>query len=132
MKLTPSRRRRLEDEEMVAAVLHDPNRIPLSLDWREKGFITQTENHRSCGSCYAYSIAGSISGQIFKQTGLVVPMSEQQLVDCSTQTGNLGCSGGSLRNTLRYLERARGLMADVSYPYTAHVRIRWKITNLPL
>ncbi|XP_031777893.1 cathepsin L1-like isoform X1 [Nasonia vitripennis] len=120
VKLVPSRRRRLDDDEMVAAVLHDPRRIPKSLDWREKGFVTKPENQRDCGSCYAYSIAGSIAGQIFRQTGIVVPLSEQQLVDCSTQTGNLGCSGGSLRNTLRYLERSKGLMTDATYPYTAH------------
>ncbi|KAJ8664938.1 hypothetical protein QAD02_006600 [Eretmocerus hayati] len=119
VRLTPSRQRRLDNDEMVAAVLHNPKDIPSSLDWRERGFVTKPENQRDCGSCYAYSIAGSISGQIFKQTGVVVPLSEQQLVDCSTQTGNLGCQGGSLRNTLRYLERARGLMTDATYPYTA-------------
>lgn len=106
---------------MVAAVLTNPESIPESIDWREKGFITKPENQRDCGSCYAYSIAGSIAGQIFKKTHKVVPLSEQQLVDCSTQTGNMGCSGGSLRNTLRYLERSKGIMADANYPYTAHV-----------
>ncbi|KAL7290085.1 hypothetical protein TKK_0015812 [Trichogramma kaykai] len=118
VKLVPSRRRRVSDEEMVASVLQDPRRIPRSLDWREKGFVTEPENQEDCGSCYAYSIAGSLAGQIFRQTGLVVQLSEQQLVDCSTQTGNMGCTGGSLRNTLRYLEKCRGIMADASYPYT--------------
>lgn len=53
---------------------------------------------------------------------MLLPLSEQQLVDCSTTTGNLGCSGGSLRNTLRYLEKAKGLMAKTYYPYKAKVR----------
>ncbi|KAG7198301.1 hypothetical protein KM043_005704 [Ampulex compressa] len=117
VKLIPSRMRRVSREPMVSAVLHDPRSIPSHLDWRERGFITPPENQRDCGSCYAYSIAGSIQGQIFKKTGMLLPLSEQQLVDCSTTTGNLGCSGGSLRNTLRYLERAKGLMAQHLYPY---------------
>lgn len=101
--------------------MHDPRKIPQRLDWREVGFKTEPENQRDCGSCYAYSIATSIQGQIFKQTGMLIPLSEQQLVDCSTSTGNLGCSGGSLRNTLRYLEKAKGLMASSHYPYRAEV-----------
>ncbi|XP_017758137.1 PREDICTED: cathepsin L1-like [Eufriesea mexicana] len=117
VKLIPSRKRRVSKETMVGASLHDPRRIAPRLDWREAGFQTNPENQKDCGSCYAYSIAGSIQGQIFKQTGMLIPLSEQQLIDCSTSTGNLGCSGGSLRNTLRYLEKAKGLMAEIHYPY---------------
>lgn len=123
VKLIPSRKRRISKDTLVGASLSDNQRIPRELDWREIGFKTQPENQRDCGSCYAYSIAGSIEGQIFKKTGMLLPLSEQQLVDCSTSTGNLGCSGGSLRNTLRYLEKAKGLMAKTYYPYKAKVRI---------
>lgn len=48
--------------------------------------------------------------------------SEQQIVDCSISNGNYGCSGGSLRNTLRYLDKVGGLMAYSDYPYIAKVR----------
>ncbi|XP_012346399.1 cathepsin L1 isoform X1 [Apis florea] len=120
VKLIPSRKRRISKETLVGVSLSDHQRdIPRELDWRESGFKTRAENQRDCGSCYAYSIAGSIEGQIFKKTGMLLPLSEQQLVDCSTSTGNLGCSGGSLRNTLRYLEKAKGLMAKKYYPYKA-------------
>ncbi|XP_043253123.1 procathepsin L [Colletes gigas] len=119
IKLIPSRKRRVSQEPMVGAMLHDPRRVPRRFDWREAGFRTDPQNQKNCGSCYAYSIAGSIQGQIFKETGMLVPLSEQQLVDCSASAGNLGCSGGSLRNTLRYLEKAKGLMAQAHYPYKA-------------
>ncbi|XP_033342085.2 cathepsin L4 isoform X1 [Megalopta genalis] len=117
VKLIPSRKRRVSNALMVGAVLHDPQLVPPRLDWREAGFQTPPENQQSCGSCYAYSVAGSIEGQIFKRTGMLIPLSVQQLVDCSIITGNLGCAGGSLRNTLRYLEKARGLMDRAEYPY---------------
>ena len=106
---------------MVAAVFHDPKTLPKCIDWREKGFVTKPENQKNCGSCYAYSIAGSISGQIFKETGKLVSLSGQQIVDCSTVAGNLGCSGGSLRNTLKYLEQCKGLMTEANYPYVTEV-----------
>ncbi|XP_012533189.1 cathepsin L1 isoform X1 [Monomorium pharaonis] len=117
VKLMPSQRRRLPIEPIVSAALKDSRNIPVSLDWRECGFVTSPVNQRSCGSCYAYSIAESIEGQIFKQTGMLLPVSAQQLVDCSTTTGNLGCIGGSLRNTLKYLEKSKGLMSGSTYPY---------------
>ncbi|KYN10542.1 PREDICTED: cathepsin L1-like [Trachymyrmex cornetzi] len=119
VKLIPSRRRRLPTEPIVSGAQRDSRNIPTSLDWRKYGFVTSPVNQQNCGSCYAYSIAESIEGQIFKQTGMLLPVSAQQLVDCSTITGNLGCTGGSLRNTLKYLEKSKGLMAGSAYPYDA-------------
>lgn len=85
------------------------------------GFVLPPNNQKSCGSCYAFSIAHSISGQVYKRTGMLIPLSEQQLVDCTALIGNHGCAGGSLRNTLRYLEQSGGLMREKDYPYTASV-----------
>lgn len=117
-----SARRRLSPDDELVGSLHDiGNDIPPSLDWREKGFVTPPENQESCGSCYAYSVANSISGQIFKQTGMLIPLSVQQIVDCSSVVGNLGCSGGSLRNTMKYLEKSGGLMKGEQYPYISEV-----------
>ncbi|XP_043488990.1 procathepsin L-like isoform X1 [Polistes fuscatus] len=117
VRLRPSRRRRVSDDELVSSAFNDPKLVPSHLDWRERGFVTKPVNQMKCGSCYAYSIAGTIEGQLFKQTGMLIPLSEQQLVDCSTITGNIGCNGGSLRNTLRYLEKSKGIMRQDMYPY---------------
>ncbi|XP_012228021.1 cathepsin K isoform X2 [Linepithema humile] len=119
VRLIPSRRYRLSNEPILSAALQNRHNIPERLDWREYGFITPPVNQRSCGSCYAYSITESIQGQIFMQTGMLLPLSAQQLIDCSTATGNRGCTGGSLRNTLRYLEKCKGLMSSSRYPYKA-------------
>lgn len=96
--------------------------IPRSLDWRRLGFKTPAFNQATCGSCYGFSIATSIAGQVFKRTGRVVPLSVQQLVDCSASFGNAGCQGGSLRATFRYLASTKGLMRMVDYPYASEVR----------
>lgn len=111
-----------EEEIIVGSVIGNrKNDIPDSWDWREKGFQTSAKNQKSCGSCYAFSIALSIEGQIFKRTGKIVELSPQQIVDCSVSLGNHGCAGGSLRSTLRYLETTQGMMREVDYPYTASV-----------
>ncbi|XP_017155366.1 cathepsin L1 [Drosophila miranda] len=93
--------------------------IPESLDWRRKGFTTPSQNQQSCGSCYAFSIAESIEGQIFKRTGKILSLSEQQIVDCSVSHGNQGCTGGSLRNTLKYLQSTGGIMRSDDYKYVS-------------
>ena len=35
--------------------------------------------------------------------------------------GNYGCAGGSLRNTLKYLDQNGGLMISADYPYSGKV-----------
>ncbi|CAD7094065.1 unnamed protein product [Hermetia illucens] len=124
VRLVPSPRIPLIDApaQIVGASIHrsrDKNQIPDSFDWRDQGFKTPPRNQLSCGSCYAFSIAESIEAQVYKRTGKILDLSEQQIVDCSTRTGNKGCAGGSLRNTLKYLEQYGGLMRDRDYPYRA-------------
>ena len=67
VRLKKSHRRKVHDKkyednhnDMLGSVLEKD--IPESLDWREKGFITPENNQRSCGACYAFSIAHSVSG----------------------------------------------------------------------
>nr|CAD7578702.1 unnamed protein product [Timema californicum] len=136
VKLTKSRRRRIGDN-LVGGVNYQQLDIPEELDWRKKGFVTRSLNQLDCGSCYAFSIVTAIEGQLFKQTGQYTELrvclfaySPQQIVDCSTTMGNYGCSGGSLRNTLRYLERSGGLMTASEYPYTAkQSRCRFRVNE---
>lgn len=109
------------DQDYILGNQFENKDYPASLDWRLKGFITQPSNQRSCGSCYAFSITHSIEGQLYKKLNKIISLSTQQIVDCSVETGNHGCAGGSLRTTLRYLENCGGLMREVDYPYTATV-----------
>lgn len=103
--------------------LFENKAYPATFDWREKGFMTKAKNQKSCGSCYAFSVVHSIEGQLFKKLNRIIELSPQQIVDCSSSFGNHGCSGGSLRTTMRYLESSGGIMRESDYPYTASVCI---------
>lgn len=70
-------------------IVSSSNELPAELDWREKGFKTAPANQKTCGSCYAFSVAYAISAQLMKHIGRVELVSEQQMVDCSTANGNL-------------------------------------------
>ncbi|XP_050527027.1 procathepsin L-like [Daktulosphaira vitifoliae] len=98
---------------------HNVTQLPEEFDWRDKGFKTPAWNQLDCGACYAFSIASMLEGQLFKETGKLHTLSSQQIIDCSIAYGNLGCSGGSFRNTLEYIKRVGGIMQGIDYTYKA-------------
>jgi KDEL-tailed cysteine endopeptidase len=86
-----------------------------SVNWVEKAGLSHVENQGHCGSCWAFSIAQAVQGAYFLKTGKNVRFSEQQLIDCESQSN--GCDGGMLHTALDYIKE-NGLTADESYPYT--------------
>jgi len=96
--------------------VHDGSDLAASVDWVSKGAVTPIKDQGQCGSCWAFSTTGSTEGAYEIASGKLKSLSEQQLVDCSTQ--NNGCQGGSMELAFTYLEGA-GSCTEASYPYKA-------------
>ncbi|XVF27513.1 hypothetical protein REPUB_Repub14bG0114100 [Reevesia pubescens] len=90
--------------------------VPTSLDWREKGAVTAIKNQGQCGCCWAFSTVAAMEGITQIKTGKLISMSEQQLLDCSTN-GNRGCGGGWMTNAFKYIMENQGITSEDNYPY---------------
>ncbi|KAG2462244.1 CATS protein, partial [Polypterus senegalus] len=89
--------------------------LPKAVDWRIKGYVTEVRDQGNCGSCWAFNAVGALEALIKKQTKILVPLSIQQLVDCSLE--GEGCDGGSAEEAFKYVIK-HGITLDSSYGYT--------------
>ncbi|KAI9529819.1 hypothetical protein NQZ68_008058 [Dissostichus eleginoides] len=94
--------------------------LPDSIDWRKKGnYVTDVKNQAACGSCWTFSTTGCLESVTAINTGKLVPLSEQQLIDCAQDFNNHGCDGGLPSQAFEYIMYNKGLMTEEDYPYKA-------------
>ncbi|CAG9768819.1 unnamed protein product [Ceutorhynchus assimilis] len=89
--------------------------LPESIDWREKGIVTEVKDQGLCGACWAFSATGALEGQLALNYKTLIPISEQQLIDCDTKV-NVGCDGGYIQEALQFAT-TNGLTTEENYPY---------------
>ncbi|XP_058968750.2 counting factor associated protein D [Pocillopora verrucosa] len=105
----------LKKQEIPEARFNTPDTpLPKCLDWREYGAVTPAKAQGLCGSCWTFSSTGPIEGAYAIQTGKLMDVSEQQLMDCSWGFGNSGCRGGYSWKALVWAKR-HGVASSSSY-----------------
>jgi len=88
--------------------------LAVSVDWRAEGKVNDVKDQGQCGSCWAFSTAASTEGSYAITEGTLVSVSEQMLVDCSTQ--NSGCNGGLMDYAFQFFQSNQPA-SEATYKY---------------
>ena len=89
--------------------------LPAAVDWRTNERVTGVKNQGQCSASWAFSATGAVEGQM--KQGQLVPLSEQNLIDCSASFGITGCHGGTVDNAFKYIMGSNGINTESSYRY---------------
>ncbi|XP_019174059.1 PREDICTED: ervatamin-B-like [Ipomoea nil] len=89
--------------------------VPNSLDWRERGAVTDIKNQGTCGCCWAFAVVAAVEGITKIRTGKLISLSEQQLLDCDRNSN--GCGGGIRTEAFQFVKDNGGLVTESNYPY---------------
>ena len=91
--------------------------LQASVDWRAK--LNDVKDQGQCGSCWAFSAVGALEGLHSVVKGNLMNLAEQELVDCSSSYGNMGCNGGLMDYAFSYIKDNKGIALTSEYKYTA-------------
>jgi len=100
------------------------NTLPASVDWRDKGVVSDVKDQGQCGSCWTFATAEVIESHYAIATGQLQIFSEQQILDCvpnpNSCGGNGGCQGGTPEIIYEKLIEIGGLASEWTYPYVSY------------
>merc|ERR1719232_481968 len=134
----PERGGGLRSQAVVSAErrLADYDEARDAIDWQDIGVMGPVRNQGKCGACWAFSAVGAIESamaidkyhsmtpaeeqggapSLGSDLGLVVPLSEQDMIDCDTAQEK-GCAGGLMITAFEEEEVGRGICQETDYPY---------------
>merc|ERR1719189_911974 len=94
--------------------------LPASVDWREKGVITEPKNQGSCGSCWAFATVETIESYAAINNVSLMELSTQEVTTCTPNPlhcgGTGGCRGSIPQLGYNYVQLF-GLTTEKEYPY---------------
>ncbi|CAK8530697.1 unnamed protein product [Lathyrus sativus] len=102
------------DDDVQDVTCSDP---PATLDWRLNGAVTSVKDQGGCGACWAFSTVAAIEGIVAINTGTLISLSEQEVLDCVLD-GDCD-EGGFVPEGFKWVVGNLGVASRADYPYTA-------------
>lgn len=96
------------------------NDNPDSVDWRDKGAVTDVKNQGGCGSCWAFSATETVESHYQIASGKLVELAPQTYVNCVQNPNQCGGTGGCEGATMELafnLTRDSGIALESDMPY---------------
>jgi cathepsin L len=97
--------------------------LPEAVDWRKSGVVTPVKDQGECGSCWSFSTAEVVESYFALASGQLAVLSEQQILDCTSNPqecgGTGGCQGGTSEVAFEQIIAMGGLSSEWTYPYTS-------------
>ncbi|KAJ3670764.1 hypothetical protein LUZ60_008190 [Juncus effusus] len=91
---------------------------PNCVDWRKAGAVTPVKDQGGCGSCWAFAAVASTEGLVKINTGQLLSLSEQELLDCVPVSN--GCDGGWVDKSYDFIISNGGITTEDDYPYVGY------------
>ncbi|CAI0449048.1 unnamed protein product [Linum tenue] len=110
-------RRPLDTADQKVHAEYSCGRLPAEVDWRKKGAVTKVKDQGHCGSCWAFSAVAAVEGFHKIQTGKLLTLSVQELIDCDVGGDDEGCHGGYMDTAFDFIAKIGGLTTEKNYPY---------------
>lgn len=87
--------------------------LPEEFDLRELGVVPDIRNQGGCGSCWSFSMTGSLESALMAGGLGKLDLSEQELVSCDKK--QWGCDGGLLQGFGYQIKHGQGLESEFGY-----------------
>jgi len=109
------------------------SQLPTSIDWRTQGVVTAVKDQGDCGSCWSFATAESVESYWALATNKITDLSEQQVLDCTSNPqqcgGTGGCGGGTTEVAFASIMKMGGLPSEWTYPYLSYSGNNFKCQN---
>jgi len=96
---------------------------PDSIDWRERGAVTEVKDQGGCGSCWAFAATETVESHYQIASGKLLKLAPQTYVDCVENPDECGGTGGCEGATAELafnLTVTKGVALESDLPYSGH------------
>jgi C1A family cysteine protease len=90
---------------------------PQRINWKSINKTTEVRTQKKCACCYAFSAIGALEAQLLIKRNHNTDLSEQQILECTDDYQNEGCTGGLPVNVYNYIIDEK-IASEKDYEYS--------------